>query len=210
MPRAEIFGAAGRSAARRAASPPRHPRSSRACSPRAGGRATSSRADRGRPSRSAAARSPRAVRANGPAVIEARRERDRGRSASRSPYVGFNPQMPDSDAGWRIDPPVSVPVLPRARAARRRPPPSRRSCRRERTRRSTDSSPDRRTTFRSTSPSRTRPCSSCRPARCRALPRPVDDVRVVRRDEVLEHPRAARRAQPCGHQDVLVRDRHAR
>ena len=24
--------------------------------------------------------------------------------------MGFNPQMPDSDAGWRIEPPVSVPV----------------------------------------------------------------------------------------------------
>src|SRR4030095_14151862 len=25
-------------------------------------------------------------------------------------WVGLKPQMPESDAGWRIDPPVSVPV----------------------------------------------------------------------------------------------------
>src|SRR5438477_2494959 len=28
------------------------------------------------------------------------------------PYVGFRQQMPDNDAGWRIEPPVSVPVAP--------------------------------------------------------------------------------------------------
>jgi hypothetical protein len=33
------------------------------------------------------------------------------------PYVGFNPQTPESAAGWRIDPPVSVPVLPATRRA---------------------------------------------------------------------------------------------
>ena len=27
------------------------------------------------------------------------------------------PQMPDSDAGWRIEPPVSVPVAPGTRRA---------------------------------------------------------------------------------------------
>src|SRR5215831_2631866 len=29
------------------------------------------------------------------------------------PYVGFSPTMPVKAAGWRIDPPVSVPVAPR-------------------------------------------------------------------------------------------------
>ena len=28
------------------------------------------------------------------------------------PYVGFNPTMPQNAAGWRIEPPVSVPVAP--------------------------------------------------------------------------------------------------
>src|SRR5258705_13803501 len=28
------------------------------------------------------------------------------------PYVGFKPQMRESAAGWGIEPPVSVPVLP--------------------------------------------------------------------------------------------------
>src|ERR1700722_13231261 len=28
------------------------------------------------------------------------------------PYVGFNPTMPVNAAGWRINPPVSVPVAP--------------------------------------------------------------------------------------------------
>src|SRR5450432_1008275 len=41
------------------------------------------------------------------------------------PYVGFKPQMPDSAAGWRIDPPVSVPVAAgtsRAATAAAEPP----------------------------------------------------------------------------------------
>src|SRR6202046_1714412 len=29
------------------------------------------------------------------------------------PYVGFSPTMPVNAAGWRIEPPVSVPVAPR-------------------------------------------------------------------------------------------------
>src|ERR1044071_1809669 len=29
------------------------------------------------------------------------------------PYVGLSPTMPANAAGWRIDPPVSVPVAPR-------------------------------------------------------------------------------------------------
>src|SRR6202045_13408 len=33
------------------------------------------------------------------------------------PYVGFNPTMPVNAAGWRIEPPVSVPVAPGARNA---------------------------------------------------------------------------------------------
>src|SRR5215475_10168920 len=33
------------------------------------------------------------------------------------PYVGFSPTMPQNAAGWRIEPPVSVPVAPRQRLA---------------------------------------------------------------------------------------------
>src|ERR1700742_567864 len=33
------------------------------------------------------------------------------------PYVGFKPTMPQNAAGWRIEPPVSVPVAPRQRFA---------------------------------------------------------------------------------------------
>src|SRR5438067_9211957 len=33
------------------------------------------------------------------------------------PYVGFIPTIPVSAAGWRMEPPVSVPVAPRQRLA---------------------------------------------------------------------------------------------
>src|SRR5215475_6932685 len=33
------------------------------------------------------------------------------------PYVGFMPTVPVKAAGWRIEPPVSVPVAPRHRCA---------------------------------------------------------------------------------------------
>ncbi len=33
------------------------------------------------------------------------------------PYVGFIPTTPQKAAGWRIDPPVSVPIEPRQRDA---------------------------------------------------------------------------------------------
>ena len=33
------------------------------------------------------------------------------------PYVGLTPVMPVKAAGWRIEPPVSVPVAPRHRSA---------------------------------------------------------------------------------------------
>src|SRR5690348_13752581 len=33
------------------------------------------------------------------------------------PYVGFKPHTPVSAAGWRIDPPVSVPVVPGSSSA---------------------------------------------------------------------------------------------
>ena len=44
------------------------------------------------------------------------------------------------------------------------------------------------------------------PALCKAL----DDRRVVRRDEVVEHARAARRLDARRAEDVLVRERNAR
>ena len=59
---------------------------------------------------------------------------------------------------------------PPAPAAPRRRPRCRRSCRRERSRGATGSSPGRNGTSRSTTPSRTRPCWSCRRARCRRAP----------------------------------------
>src|ERR1700693_4599470 len=31
---------------------------------------------------------------------------------AQRPYVGFSPTMPQNAAGWRIEPPVSVPVAP--------------------------------------------------------------------------------------------------
>mgnify|MGYP003693824147 CR=1 FL=1 len=116
------------------------------------------------------------------------------------------PTSPVSAAGWRIEPPVSVPVAAgasargdgRGRAARR--------AARHAVRVATDCAPGRSSSSRSTSPSRTRPCWSCRASRS---PRP----RAARR-------RSRRRARrncssifepqlvftPCGAEDVLVRD----
>ena len=38
---------------------------------------------------------------------------------------------------------------------------------------------------------------------------PLDDRRVVRRDEIIEHPRATAGSHPLGAEDVLVHDRQA-
>ena len=200
---AEVFARAGRS--RRPASgfaPP-----SRASSARVvlggRGRATSSRAGRGPPSRSAAARSPRAVRANGPGLVEARRERDQ--PVARAHAVG---RLQPADAGQRrrlADRAAGVGAgRRRAPAARRPRPPSRRSCRPGRSRGSRGSSPGRSTRSRSTSPSRTRPCWSCRRARCRrasgrrrrARRKGATKFASIREPQVVRHARG-RRGCPC-------------
>ena len=101
--------------------------------------------------------------------------------------------MPVNAAGWRIEPPVSVPVAAGARraatAAAEPPelPPGTRPG-------PTDCAPGRSTSSRSTSPSRTRPCWSCRGCTAPARVELLDHVRVVGRDEVGEHLRAARGA----------------
>ena len=44
-----------------------------------------------------------------PDLVERAGERDDPVAADTRPYVGFIPTMPVSAAGWRIEPPVSVP-----------------------------------------------------------------------------------------------------
>ena len=81
--------------------------------------------------------------------------------SSAAPYVGFMPTIPHSEAGRRIEPPVSVPIahgaVPAATAAALPPldPPGT-------SRGPTGSAPARSRSSRSRSPSRTRPGSSCR------------------------------------------------
>src|SRR5438132_7278210 len=57
-----------------------------------------------------------AVRASGPAQSRAGDSGTMPRQEMR-PQVGFNPKMPQSDAGIRMEPPVSVPMLPQQRPA---------------------------------------------------------------------------------------------
>src|SRR5215470_14619256 len=52
------------------------------------------------------------VRANGPAWSSEDAYATMPKREQR-PYVGLMPTMPVSAAGWRIEPPVSVPVAPR-------------------------------------------------------------------------------------------------
>src|SRR5215470_11692327 len=56
------------------------------------------------------------VRANGPAWSSEDAYATMPKREQR-PYVGLMPTMPVSAAGWRIEPPVSVPVAPRQRFA---------------------------------------------------------------------------------------------
>ena len=133
-----------------------------------------SRARRGRRPRGAAPRRRATSRANGPIWSSDAGERDDPVAADTRPYVGLSPTMPVSAAGWRIEPPVSVPSDSGAwirrhrhrRAAADEPPGTRLEVPRVRDR-------ARRRCARSTSPSRTRPCSSCRgsPPRRRAAAR---------------------------------------
>src|SRR6266481_1767717 len=56
----------------------------------------------------------RTVRANGPAWSSEDAYATMPKREQR-PYVGLMPTMPVSAAGWRIEPPVSVPTAPRQR-----------------------------------------------------------------------------------------------
>src|ERR1700734_1574341 len=58
----------------------------------------------------------RTVRANGPAWSSEDAKATIPHREQR-PYVGFKPTMPQNAAGWRIEPPVSVPVAPTHRCA---------------------------------------------------------------------------------------------
>ena len=187
---------------------PRRAREQRACSPRRGRSSdVESRGSWPAIAFSSSAQSS-AVRANGPGLVEARRERDE--AVARAHAVG---RLQAADAGQRrrlADRAAGV----GAGAARHEPRGDRRrrcrrSCRRARSRCSTGflTGPKYEVSFDepiANSSMLVLPTSTV-PARAR----PLDDVRVVRRDEVREHPRAAGRAQPGGHQHVLVRDRDA-
>jgi len=58
----------------------------------------------------------RTVRAIGPAWSSELAKETMPQREQR-PYVGLIPQMPTKAAGWRIEPPVSVPVAPGAISA---------------------------------------------------------------------------------------------
>src|SRR5215470_8613789 len=58
----------------------------------------------------------RTVRANGPAWSSEDAYATMPKREQR-PYVGLMPTMPQNAAGWRIEPPVSVPVAPTQRPA---------------------------------------------------------------------------------------------
>jgi hypothetical protein len=112
----------------------------------------------------------------------ATRRRRSCRSAKRRRRSAFRPVRLHSAAGWRIEPPVSVPVAAGARraatAAAEPPdePPGTRSI-------PTDWHRTESRRFRSTNPWRTRPCWSCR-ARPHRPARSGDHRRIVGTDEV--------------------------
>ena len=117
--------------------------------------------------------------------------------------------MPDSDAGWRIEPPVSVPVAAGHEARRDRRRRAARAAAGHVVEVPRIAAPGRSTRSRSTSPSRTRPCWSCRRARCRRASSPSTTCASYGAMKFVEHARAAGRAQARGHEHVLVRDRDA-
>ena len=117
--------------------------------------------------------------------------------------------MPHRPAGWRMEPPVSVPSASGASHGRHR-----------RRRAAAGAAGDAfqvprvarhldRRCSPWTSPWRTRPCSSCRSARRRPACRRVDDVGVVGRHEVLQDLAAAGGRLARGAEDVLDGDGHA-
>ncbi len=124
------------------------------------------------------------------------------------------PEMPTNAAGWRIEPPVSVPVT-LAPCLPRPPPPTRpsfrpgskRHCRRRRA--ATARSPGRKRWSRSTSPSRIRPCSICRHAGAGVLQFARHGA-FVGRLEALEDVRSGGRIDALGREQILDAERDAR
>ena len=167
-----------------------------------------SRAGRARRSPRAAARRPARYGRTGRACPARRRTRP-GRSGRCRRRSACAPTVPVTAPGWRIEPPVSVPMASGASYAAT-------AARRAAARAARDAVEVPRVVRRAVrastrwrSPSRTRPCWSCRASTMPASRSRGDDRRVVRRAPALEDLRADGGRHALGGDDVLDRDRHA-